>query len=70
MPATTDVTYTDKVARATLILMIEQRSEEQQSQLRNELLLARAGFSAPEIAEILDKQASAVRMALSRARKA
>lgn len=62
--------YADKVARATLMMHIEQRSEDQQGQVRNELLLARAGFTAPEIAEILNKQVSAVRMALSRARKA
>jgi DNA-directed RNA polymerase specialized sigma24 family protein len=36
---------------------------------RTEVLLARAGLSAGQIGEILGKQAGAVRMALSRARK-
>ena len=62
------LSYQDKLARATLILLLEQRGSEQEQQQRSELLLAQAGFNAGEIADLLGKQPGAVRMALKRAR--
>ena len=64
-----ELPYRDKIAKATLMLLLEQRSEEQQRELRAELLLERAGFTFTETADLLGKQPSAVRMAISRARK-
>jgi DNA-directed RNA polymerase specialized sigma24 family protein len=63
-----DLTYLEKLARATVMLMIERRGTEHEESLRSELLLARAGFGAAEIADLLGKQTGAVRMAIKRAR--
>lgn len=62
-------TFSEKTAIATMLLMLEQRTPEQRAAERDELLLTRAGFSAPEIAELLRKQSAAVRMAISRAKR-
>lgn len=61
--------YDQKVAKANMLLMLEQRSKEQRDEARDEVLLSRAGFDIAEIAEILGKNAPAVRMAISRAKK-
>lgn len=61
--------YADKVAKANMLLMLERRSDEQRSEIRDEILLSRAGFEIAEIAEIVGKNAPAVRMAISRAKK-
>jgi DNA-directed RNA polymerase specialized sigma24 family protein len=63
-----DLTYSEKLARAMVMLMIERRGTEQEESLRSELLLTRAGFSAGDIADLLGKQPGAVRMAIKRAR--
>lgn len=60
--------FSEKVASATLMLLLEQRDSEQRDRLRDEELLASAGFDANEIGQLLDKKPSAVRMTLSRAR--
>ena len=62
-----DLTYSEKLARATVMLMIERRGAEQEENLRSELLLARAGFGAGDIADLLGKRPGAVRMAIKRA---
>jgi DNA-directed RNA polymerase specialized sigma24 family protein len=62
-------TVPEKTAIATMLLMLEQRTPEQRAAERDELVLQRAGFTAPEIAELLGKQPAAVRMAISRAKR-
>lgn len=64
-----DTSFGEKAQVALMLLMLEQRTDDQQSAERDELLLQRAGFSTPEIAELLRKQPAAVRMAISRARR-
>ncbi len=61
---------TDRLLRAILAILVDQRegtADEQQAR-RTEVLLADAGLSPTEIAQLTGKQAAAVRMALSRAR--
>jgi DNA-directed RNA polymerase specialized sigma24 family protein len=60
--------YNEKIATASLLVTLETRTEEQREALRDEELLDRAGFDAGEIANLLGKNAPAVRMTLSRAR--
>jgi|1186.fasta_scaffold43281_4 DNA-directed RNA polymerase specialized sigma24 family protein len=64
-----DTEYETKVRKATLMLLLEGRGPERETELRSEVLLERAGFGPTEIAELLGKQAGAVRTTLSRARK-
>lgn len=64
------LSYADKVAKANMLLMLQLRSDEQRDEIRDEILLSRAGFDVAEIAEILGKNPPAVRMAISRAKKA
>jgi DNA-directed RNA polymerase specialized sigma24 family protein len=63
-----DSAHSEKVATATLLLMLERREEDQRAALRDEELLSRAGFDINEIATLLDKKPPAVRMSLSRAK--
>jgi DNA-directed RNA polymerase specialized sigma24 family protein len=65
-----DLAYLRKVGAATVLLLLEQRTPENEAGMRAELLLANAGFSVGEIAELVGKQPGAIRMAMSRARKA
>lgn len=67
MPA--ERTFADKTAVATMLLLLEQRTPEQQAAERDELFLLRAGFTQSEIAQLLGKQPAAVRMAISRAKR-
>jgi DNA-directed RNA polymerase specialized sigma24 family protein len=53
---------------AILALLIEERAERRPSAQKIELLLDRVGLPANTIAQVLNKQPAAVRMALSRAR--
>lgn len=61
--------YGAKIRKATLLLLLEARTPENEEECRSEILLDRAGFASNEIAELLGKQPGAVRMTLSRARK-
>ncbi|HEX3518857.1 MAG TPA: hypothetical protein VHT29_07475 [Solirubrobacteraceae bacterium] len=63
---------TETLLKAILTLMIDQRDARPgpDPARRTELLLADAGLAPSEIAELTGKQASAVRMTLSRARRA
>jgi DNA-directed RNA polymerase specialized sigma24 family protein len=61
----------EALLRAMLVLMIDERETRRPDERleRTEVLLANAGLSAAQIAELTGKQASAIRMTLSRARK-
>jgi DNA-directed RNA polymerase specialized sigma24 family protein len=61
----------EALLRAMLALMIDERETRRPDERleRTEVLLANAGLSAAQIAELTGKQASAIRMTLSRARK-
>lgn len=61
--------FAEKVSMANMLLMLEQRTPDQQIKERDELLLQRAGFTSAEIADLLNKQPAAVRMAISRAKR-
>jgi DNA-directed RNA polymerase specialized sigma24 family protein len=58
--------------KAMLAIMIDERESRppEQRKRRTELVLAEAGLGPAEIAELTGKQPAAVRMALSRARRA
>jgi DNA-directed RNA polymerase specialized sigma24 family protein len=61
------------ILMAILALLVEERegrSSQRPNQVKTELLLASAGLPAATIAVLLNKQVSAVRMTLSRARTA
>jgi DNA-directed RNA polymerase specialized sigma24 family protein len=61
------------VLKAILALLIDERetkAAERPTQRKTEVVLADSGLSASEIAALMGKQPSAVRMAISRARKA
>lgn len=62
---------TEVLLKSILALMIDQRETRPgpDPARRTELLLADAGLAPSEIAELTGKQASAVRMTLSRARR-
>jgi DNA-directed RNA polymerase specialized sigma24 family protein len=53
---------------AILALLIDERAERRPSAQKIELLLDRVGLPVNTIAQVLNKQPAAVRMALSRAR--
>jgi DNA-directed RNA polymerase specialized sigma24 family protein len=58
--------------KAILAIMVDERESRppEQRKRRTELVLADAGLGPAEIAELTGKQPAAVRMALSRARRA
>lgn len=60
----------EKLLSAIVALLVDARAgTERETQLKSEVLLAEAGLSPAEIAQLTGKQANAVRMTLSRARK-
>ena len=60
----------EKLLTAIVALLVDARADtDREAQLKSEVLLAGAGLSAAEIAPLVGKQTSAVRMTLSRARK-
>lgn len=55
---------------AVVALLVDARTDtDREERVKSEVLLAFAGLTAPEIAQLMGKQPSAVRMTLSRARK-
>jgi hypothetical protein len=62
---------TPVLLRAMLALMIDEREARRPEQRgeRTEVLLANAGLGATQISELTGKQAAAIRMSLSRARR-
>jgi DNA-directed RNA polymerase specialized sigma24 family protein len=67
-----DTAPSDPLLKAIAALLIDQRESRpsESGQRRTEELLDSVGLSAVEIAELTGKQASAIRMTLSRARRA
>jgi DNA-directed RNA polymerase specialized sigma24 family protein len=67
-----DATQSESLLKAIAALLIEQRESRppEPDQRRTEVLLDSVGLSAIEIAELTGKQPAAVRMTLSRARRA
>ena len=62
----------EKSALAILMLLVEARENDGKSVDKNkkvEVLLAKAGFKAPEITKIVNKNLSAVQKAIQRGRK-
>lgn len=62
---------TNKLLKALIVLAIddrEQRAKNDPSLKQTEVLLNQAGLDSPDIANLMGKQAAAVRMTLSRAR--
>jgi DNA-directed RNA polymerase specialized sigma24 family protein len=60
----------EKLLTAIVALLIDARAgTDREAAVKTELVLAAAGLTATEIAPLVGKQPSAVRMALSRARK-
>jgi DNA-directed RNA polymerase specialized sigma24 family protein len=65
-----DATSHDNLLLAIVALLVDARADtEREAQLKSEVLLAGVGLSPVEIAQVVRKQPSAVRMTLSRARK-
>ena len=70
MPEPTEGVALETLMKAVVALLVDARTDtDREARLKSETLLAGVGLSAPEIAGIMGKQASAVRMTLSRARK-
>ncbi len=70
--ATNDSPDAEVLLRAMLALMVderESRAADRPDQAKTELLLADAGLGAGDIATLLNKQPSTVRVTLSRARR-
>lgn len=69
MPAESEDT---ELLRAIVALMIDAREARlgQDQETRTEVLLANAGLPVSEIASLMGKQSGAVRMAISRAKRA
>ena len=62
----------EKSALAILMLLVEARENDGKSVDKNkkvEVLLAKAGFKAPEITKIVNKNLAAVQKAIQRGRK-